>query len=210
MLESQQSILDNQIAEKAKSKAKEAMSVTDKKTAIQQDVLAQLEIVQRRLGHINNDIGQVSKQNEEVKKGHAVEKEKLSKLQKIANDKYRLDLTKVDAYLPRTKDWHERKKRLEKEMNRRVTSQLAGKRRENSAMDVTYAKKKENLETLQEKLDLLKNRLKRRFGDAGRLIDKAKSLDKFNEASKLQEMNLKVSGLLEMNSSSMFLTQVGV
>lgn len=64
----------------------------------------------------------VTKQSEEAKKFEKVELEKRSKLETIANNKYKLDLTKVDVYLPRTKEWHDRKKRMEKEMNRRATS----------------------------------------------------------------------------------------
>ena len=43
------------------------MQVTDKKTMIQSDVLAQLEIVQRRLGHINDEMGKITKSSEESK-----------------------------------------------------------------------------------------------------------------------------------------------
>ena len=73
---------------------------------------------------------------------------------------------------------------------------------------MAYAKKKESLETLQEKMSLLKNRLKKRAGDAQRLIDKAKSLNKFEEAKSLQDMNLKVTGLLDQGGSTTFMTQI--
>ena len=133
--------------------------MADKKTMIQSDVLAQLEIVQRRLAHVEDDMAKVAKQVEETKAIHAAEQGKRGKLNAIAKDKYKLDLAKVEVYLPRSKEWHERKKKLEKEMNRRAASDLAGRKRENSALDLVYGKKKESMENLQEKMDLLKSRL---------------------------------------------------
>ena len=38
------------------------------------------------------------------------------------------------------------------------------------------------------------------------MIEKAMALNKFDEAQELQEMNLKVSGLLDMQGSGTFLT----
>ena len=115
----------------------------------------------------------------------ASEQEKLSKLQVLAKDKYQIELGKLDVYLPRGKEWHKKQQELEKKLRSECRSELSDVRAKARTIEEKHAGKKRQLEAMQEKMDALKSRLRRRAADSQKLIDKAVELGHYDSSKEI-------------------------
>ena len=112
-----------------------------------------------------------------------------------------MDLTNVDHYLPRGREYYERMKALEKKKinearreQKDIQHMLRSKNTENQ-------QHKQDLELHTDKVSTLKSRLKRKADEAKEQISKALALGETEAAKELQDLNMKLFELLNMKYS---------
>lgn len=85
-------------------------------------------------------------------------------------------------YLPHDKAWHKKQAELEKKLRADCRSELSDVRAKATTIQEKTSIKKRQLEAMQEKMELLKVKLKRRAADSQKLIDKSVELGHYNES----------------------------
>jgi len=112
-----------------------------------------------------------------------------------------MDVSRVESYLPKDRDFHDRMKAVE----RKMFAEGERERKELKSMikskSVVIEESKRSLQAKSEKLDILKSKLKRRALDAQKLVNKAMQVvdtDRTSMLNKLQDANIKVFSLLNV------------
>ena len=88
----------------------------DKKTNLQIEVMAGMEIAQRRIDNQTIEKDRMIADQSKLQGEATKENEKNGKLVQIAEKKYGMQLGKIDFYLPKGKDHDDKLRRLEKKL----------------------------------------------------------------------------------------------
>lgn len=87
-------------------------NLVEKKAAIVLETQTQIELVERKLDEQQVELERVTTENQELTTLLEAEREKNNKLKTIAEEKYNLDLTNVDIYLPKGKEFFQKVHKL--------------------------------------------------------------------------------------------------
>jgi len=90
------------------------------------------------------------------------EQEKANKLKVIAGEKYKIDLNKIDAYLPRGKDFYDKVEALEKKMVEEARHERTELRTLLRSKTYTVEESKKLIVAKAEKVEALKLKLKKK------------------------------------------------
>lgn len=133
-LEIEHTILDKRIIKNSKNYENlTSLNGQDRKTSMQIEVMASIEITQRRIDNQALEKHKLYTEQTRINTEVARENEKNSKLVKIAEQKYSMDLTKVDMYLPKGRDHEDKLRALEAKLVGEQRQQVASYRNENRA-----------------------------------------------------------------------------
>lgn len=161
-LEIEQNVLDRRIVKKHNNyESMLALTGQNNYGSLQSEVLASIELTQRRIDAQVVDKQKVVAEQERLHGDVAKENEKNSKLVSIAESKYNLILGKVDLYLPKGKDHEEKLKRMEKGLiheQREIVHQI---KNENKAEEQKLIQAKRHTNDMKEKIAVLKTKLKK-------------------------------------------------
>ena len=86
----------------------------DKKQQMQVEALAGIEIQSRKILIQGQDLQKLKQENSDLSTILTAENEKNQKLKVIAEEKYKMDVLKIDNYLPRGKEYQDKIKALER------------------------------------------------------------------------------------------------
>jgi hypothetical protein len=201
-LEIEQALLDKRIQKNAQS-YESMFSISgagqDKKTNLQVEVMAGIEITQRRIEAQTLEKDKLITDQSKIEAEAARESEKNQKLVQIAEKKYGMQLGKIDFYLPKGKDHDDKLRKLERKLVHQQREEIQQYRQENKTEDGKLTQIKRSAADTKEKIDLLKIRLKKQAMEAQKLVDKANETGDFKQAVELQEKNIKVFSLLNMS-----------
>ena len=125
------------------------------------------------------------------------ETEKTEKLKEIAVDKYKLDLTKLDDYLPKGREWYSQLAKAEKTMVESAKKQRSELRTLLRSKSMAIDDNRKTLQSKQEKIDALKQKLKKRTTEAKDIIERALAIGQVSKVKQLQDLNINVVALLE-------------
>ena len=171
----------------------------DKKTNLQIEVMAGMEIAQRRIDNQTIEKDRMIADQSKLQGEAAKESEKNGKLVQIAEKKYGMQLGKIDFYLPKGKDHDDKLRRLEKKLINEQRDEIQKCKLENKNEDNKIMQTKRNMADTKEKIDLLKIRLRKQAIEAAKLVQKANEAGDFQRAVEIQEKNVRVFALLDIS-----------
>ena len=138
----------------------------DKKSQVQQEALAGIEIATRKIEAQTVDLHRMTSDNQDLNEQIKIEKDKNSKLIQIAEKKYNIQLSHLDHYLPRGKDFYDKLHNLEKKMLQDLKREKAELRTMQKSKSMNLETSSKNLSLRQERLDIMRAKLKKRAMDA--------------------------------------------
>lgn len=201
-LEIEQVLLDKRIQKNAQG-FERMFSISgtgqDKKTNLQVEVMAGIEITQRRLDAQVLEKDKLVTEQSKIEGEAARESEKNQKLVQIAEKKYGMHLGKIDFYLPKGKDHDDKLRKLERKLVQQQRDEIQQYRTENKTEDTKLMQVKRNTADTKEKIELLKIRLKKQALEAQKLVEKANETGDFKRAVELQEKNIRVFSMLNIS-----------
>lgn len=201
-LEIEQVLLDKRIQKNAQG-FERMFSISgtgqDKKTNLQVEVMAGIEITQRRLDAQVLEKDKLVTEQSKIEGEATRESEKNQKLVQIAEKKYGMHLGKIDFYLPKGKDHDDKLRKLERKLVQQQRDEIQQYRTENKTEDTKLMQVKRNTADTKEKIELLKIRLKKQALEAQKLVEKANETGDFKRAVELQEKNIRVFSMLNIS-----------
>ena len=166
---------------------------------MQSEVMAGIEITTRRIEAQVTDKERLLTESTRHEAEVAKEHEKNAKLVDIAEKKYKMELAKVDFYLPKGKDHEAKLRQVEQKLVKESRDETQKYKTEVKNEDAKIMNLKRSVTDTKDKLDALKFRLRTKAMEAQRLVEKANEMGDFAKALQIQEQNYKVFSLLNMS-----------
>ena len=175
----------------------------DRKSSIQAEHIAGIEINNRKIGTQTYDLQRLHADNTDLTTLQKTENEKNGKLLVIARDKYNIDVDILDQYLPKGKEYGEKLKNLEKHLikearkeHKEIKSEMAHFQNQ-VELDRKARKEKED------KIEVMRLKLKNRAMAAQKVVNRALEVGEGDKVKQLQDINLKVFSLLNLPMSDL-------
>lgn len=163
-LEIEQCLLDKQLQQADKQRNMEYINVdgqiVDKRSAHVVEAQMGIEYAEKKIEQQEMDIAKVRAQNVELKAQLNAEQEKEKKLKAIAEQKYSIDLSNIEAYLPKGKEFYAKVEALEKHRIQQARDERKEIRSNIRSKSVMMDVARRQMLSKADKLDLLKAKLR--------------------------------------------------